>query len=108
MVHKIKFYFRLLHDANPLLLDLLWLHFSDSYIKDDYLHNIFNFKHLAISVVQTTYMTSLTVTVSDCSCISVFIVGLSSPSFAFVCVFSVSFLANKGVHNSSMTLETQL
>jgi len=39
-MRAIKFYYHLLHVANLVLNDLFWLHFEDSYDKDDCLHHI--------------------------------------------------------------------
>jgi len=47
-VHKVKFYFYLLHGASPLISDLFWLYFNDCYLKDDCsLLYVFQYKHAA-------------------------------------------------------------
>ena len=45
-----KFYFYLLRGASPLISDLFWLYFNDSYLKNDCsLLSVFQYKHVAIT-----------------------------------------------------------
>ena len=48
--------------GNSLLTVLLWLHVSDCYLKDDFLHHIANHKHIAVLVL---YTNTFAVTASD-------------------------------------------
>ena len=54
-VYKVKFYFHLLYAANPLLIDLFWLHFSDCYSADDCLRCVFGPRYVAVEVVYNKF-----------------------------------------------------